>query len=61
MILGSGKLAVMAKLIVARFDSDIWFVEDSHLTIPKIENRIHIKVYAELLNMFVVDVENRNC
>jgi hypothetical protein len=61
MILGSGKLAVIAKSIVARFESDIWFVEGSHLTIPKTENRIHIKVYAELLNMFVVDVENRSC
>jgi len=61
MILGSGKLAVMARSIVARFDSDIWFVEASHLAIPKIENRIHIRVYAELPNMFVVDVKNRSC
>jgi hypothetical protein len=51
----------MARSIVARFDSDIWFVEGSHLTTPKTENRIQSKVYAELLNMFVVDVENRSC
>jgi hypothetical protein len=61
MILGSGKLAEIARSIVARFDSDIWFVEGSHLTTPKTENRIQISVYAELLNMFVVDVENRSC
>jgi hypothetical protein len=46
MILGSGKLAEIARSIVARFDSDIWFVEGSHLTTPKTENRIQISVYA---------------
>jgi hypothetical protein len=58
MIDGSGKLAVIARSIVARFDSDIWSVEGSHLTTPKTERRIHIKEYAGLRNILVVDVEN---
>jgi hypothetical protein len=58
MILGSGKLAVIARSIVARFDSEIWSAEGSHLTTPKTERRIHIKGYTEDRNMFVVGVKN---
>jgi hypothetical protein len=58
MIDGSGKLAVIARSIVARFDSDIWSAEGSHRTTPKSVKRIHIKVYAGLRNILVADVEN---